>query len=837
VKRPVPFGKYYLLDRISVGGMAEVFKAKAVGVEGFEKLIAIKRILPNIAEDKEFIEMFKDEAKIAVQLTHANIAQIFELGKIDDSFYIALEFIHGRDLRSVWDRMRKQSRVLSAEMAAFVCEQLLRGLDYAHHKRDSQGVELGIVHRDVSPQNVLISYEGEVKLIDFGIAKAASKGSRTQAGILKGKFSYMSPEQVKGDDIDNRSDIFSLGIVLWELVVGERLFASENDFSTLEKIKAGRVAPPTTRNGMIPEELERIILKALENDRTTRYQTAGEMANDLRAFLTPRHFGQRELSKFMRETYAVELERERQQAEQGADSLPPLMDSLPPLSAPSNTGSGTPSMRAVSMSPLPGGMPLPPRPLTPPAAPPGPPLGGPAGPLPQGPPSTWGQAGRVGPPSPPLPPPSRPTTASGGNMQVQPTAAAVNAPSAGAPPNASGLDIDWTRAPSRRNASGWGGEPSRTGSGPSNTGRPVAPPRPLTQPARPKSGTWLLLVFALVAAGLGVAAYLWVRSESAPPPESADVPAAPEAAKGRAVIHVVPPDATVTVDGKPVAGVQPFEVADLAVGPHQLKVTRAKFLDYEATIEIRGGDRVERVVELEPIVKAFGSVRIETTPPGATLTLDGRLLAEVTPATLRGIQVGYPHKMVATKEGFDELDVSFELSKDETKVISERLEAERHKLNVDTDPAGAIVSLRGERLGGSPVRAEKALACGATALLEVRLPGFSRLQESVTPTAEECKLGEVRRQYRLTRPGIVTPEGESNTGPAGAGALLSLESTPSAFVELDGKRLEGATPMHAIPVKPGNHNVRLFNRQTGCDRTFTVAVNAGEELTRIEACK
>src|SRR5678809_1603796 len=196
LKKPIQFGKYYLLDRINVGGMAEVWRAKAFGVEGFERLLAVKRILPNIAEDEEFITMFIDEAKIAVQLQHANIAQIFDLGKVDESFFIALEYVHGRDLRSIFDRMRNKGESLPIAMACYVTMQVCEGLDYAHNKRDGQGRELNLVHRDISPQNVLIGYEGEVKLIDFGIAKAAGKASKTQAGILKGKFGYMSPEPV-----------------------------------------------------------------------------------------------------------------------------------------------------------------------------------------------------------------------------------------------------------------------------------------------------------------------------------------------------------------------------------------------------------------------------------------------------------------------------------------------------------------------------------------------------------------------------------------------------------------------------------------------------------------
>src|ERR1043165_2147441 len=247
--QPIPFGKYYLLERVNVGGMAEVFKAKATGVEGFERLVAVKRILPSIAEDEEFITMFIDEAKIAVQLNHANICQIFDLGKVDDSYFIALEFVHGKDLRAVFDRCRQYPTGGAVTMpigqACFVTMKMCEGLDYAHNKKDAQGFDLKLVHRDVSPQNIIVSYEGEVKLIDFGIAKAANKITKTQAGILKGKFGYMSPEQVRGLALDGRSDIFAAGVVLYELCTGERLFTGSSDFSVLEKVQQAKVPPPS----------------------------------------------------------------------------------------------------------------------------------------------------------------------------------------------------------------------------------------------------------------------------------------------------------------------------------------------------------------------------------------------------------------------------------------------------------------------------------------------------------------------------------------------------------------------------------------------------------------
>ena len=318
LKKPVPFGKYYLLERINVGGMAEVFKAKTFGVEGFERLLAVKRILPNIAEDEEFITMFIDEAKIAVQLQHANIAQIFDLGKVEDSYFIALEYVNGRDLRSIFDRMRSRGEALPIALACHVMMQVCEGLDYAHNKRDGQGRELHLIHRDISPQNVLIGYDGEVKLIDFGIAKAAGKASTTQAGILKGKFGYMSPEQVRGLPIDKRSDIFAVGIVLYELLTGERLFVGETDFSTLEKVRNVEIVPPSSYNNKIPQELERLMMKALARDPEDRYSNAIDLHDDLQSFLYSigEFYSRKDLAGWMKKTFAAEIEEDNAKIEQ-----------------------------------------------------------------------------------------------------------------------------------------------------------------------------------------------------------------------------------------------------------------------------------------------------------------------------------------------------------------------------------------------------------------------------------------------------------------------------------------------------------------------------------------
>jgi TonB family protein len=279
----INFGQYLLLGKIATGGMAELYKAKRKGVEGFEKILAIKKILPHMSDNEEFITMFIDEAKLAAQLTHHNICQIFDLGKIENSYYIAMEYVHGKDLRAVLKSARSKEKPIPVELAILIISKICSALDYAHRKRDLNGQPLNLVHRDISPQNILISYEGEVKLVDFGIAKAATKVHVTQHGALKGKLLYMSPEQAWGRSVDRRSDLFSLGVVLYELLTGRPLFFDDNDteVTILEKVREARVIPVREINQRVPPDLEKIITKALNKKQEDRYQLASEMQKDL----------------------------------------------------------------------------------------------------------------------------------------------------------------------------------------------------------------------------------------------------------------------------------------------------------------------------------------------------------------------------------------------------------------------------------------------------------------------------------------------------------------------------------------------------------------------------
>jgi len=281
----VKFGQYLLTEKIATGGMAEVWKARMRGVEGFQKIVAIKKILPHLSDNQDFIEMFVDEAKLAAQLNHNNIIHIYDLGKIQSSYYIAMEYIDGYDLKTILRRGEERGHTMTVELALFIASKLASALDYAHRKKDFEEKEMGLVHRDVSPQNVLVSQEGDIKLCDFGIAKAASKASHTQAGALKGKLQYMSPEQAWGRSIDRRSDIFALATVLFEMLTNRKLFTGDNELSILEQVREARVQPPSLYNDEVTPDIDKIVIKALQKDPANRYQTAGEMARDLDAIL------------------------------------------------------------------------------------------------------------------------------------------------------------------------------------------------------------------------------------------------------------------------------------------------------------------------------------------------------------------------------------------------------------------------------------------------------------------------------------------------------------------------------------------------------------------------
>ncbi len=311
---PNEVGDYVLLGMIARGGMAEIYKAKKKGVKGFEKVIAIKKILSGYGEDDKYIEMLVDEAKIAAELTHPNIVQIYDLGRKDNYYFIAMEYVLGKDLREIQTRLRERDKWFPEDIAIYLTLKILEALNYAHKAKDSRGRSLDIVHRDVSPPNILISYNGDVKLTDFGVSKASIKIHQTLSGALKGKLLYMSPEQACGEStIDYRSDLYSVGVVLFELLTGKKLFLDTTEMMVLKKVQNGEIINPRDINPDIDPILEKILLTSLSKECDKRYQSAAAMIADLEAYIHKKYDrapGPLHLSHFIYGLFETDIHRE-----------------------------------------------------------------------------------------------------------------------------------------------------------------------------------------------------------------------------------------------------------------------------------------------------------------------------------------------------------------------------------------------------------------------------------------------------------------------------------------------------------------------------------------------
>ena len=277
--------RYKVLEKIASGGMAEVFRAESAGLEGFKKTVAIKRVLPHLSEKKQFIGMFLDEARVSAHLSHSNCVQVFDIGVGDNTYFIVMEFVDGSDLKGVIEHRRELKQPVPVEEACLITVRICEGLAYAHELTDGKGNSLHIVHRDMSPPNVLLTRHGEVKIVDFGLAKANSQLEKSEPGIIKGKFSYLSPEAAQGMSVDARTDVFAAGIILWEMLAGRRLFLGESDLETVRLVQKAEIPNLRDFNPRVPAELDKVIKKGLAADPAQRYQTAREFGRDLNQIL------------------------------------------------------------------------------------------------------------------------------------------------------------------------------------------------------------------------------------------------------------------------------------------------------------------------------------------------------------------------------------------------------------------------------------------------------------------------------------------------------------------------------------------------------------------------
>ena len=277
--------RYRVLDRLASGGMAEVFIAESAGIEGFKKKVAIKRVLPHLSEKKRFIAMFLDEARLSAHLSHSNVVQVFDIGVGDNTYFIVMEYVNGADLKQVIQGVRDQGRPFPIEAAIYVCAKMCEGLAYAHEATGEHGEALHVVHRDISPPNVLISEHGEIKIVDFGLAKASTQLEKSEAGIIKGKFSYLAPEAAHGEEVDARADIFAVGIILWEMLAGRRLFQGKSDYETVKQVQAAEIPPISQICPDADDHLESILRRALARERDARYGSARAFGADLTRYL------------------------------------------------------------------------------------------------------------------------------------------------------------------------------------------------------------------------------------------------------------------------------------------------------------------------------------------------------------------------------------------------------------------------------------------------------------------------------------------------------------------------------------------------------------------------
>lgn len=800
--------------------MAEVFRAKAFGVEGFERLLAVKRILPNIAEDQDFIEMFVDEAKIAVQLNHANIAQVFDLGNEQGSYYIAMEHIHGRDLRAIFDRMRNQGEPMPVSQACFVTMKVCEGLDYAHNKRDQGGRDLNLVHRDVSPQNIIVSFDGEVKLIDFGIAKAAGKASNTQAGILKGKFGYMSPEQVRGLPVDRRSDVFSCGIVLYELLTGERLFVGESDFSTLEKVRNVEILPPSTYNRRIQPELERIVLKALAKDVEDRYQNAIDLHDELQAFVytAGEFYSRKDLSGWMKQVWAKEIKEESAKIASYRDMAPPV-----PTEAP-QTLQGTPA-RKTTPPPIPGRHPG----GKPPTAQPMTASGSPG--------LEWDDDELetaiyddepTGQSNPAVTSRSAPTVPA-----LAGSALAASSTSAGEEPDLSSLvsSAGWeaSKTPEdvapERVADGSGRTKSPFDDAPIATateqegeasavlrlaslaatdvpeGEPITPTLAPTVVAEPRRKT----LYALIAASLAVTAAIVavvvvVTGGRSSETKAVASPIAEEAEAAVAgVTHadtgfdliVDPAGVRVSLDGRPI-GKAPLQIRSLNEGDHYIEIEAPGgfFSKHETHTVVRGV--AERVVIKLDAMDITGTFKAE--PAGTTVMLISDGISQdlgLAPAE-HVLDPRKRYEVLFKKDGYLSVTKPLEITSNPQVRVSAILERGR---TARSSTARVAAVTRPEPVSVAPVT-----------LPEVTAPK----KEEPAPKKDVVK----------------------TTAPA-VGTLL-LGAKPACQIFIDGRDTGKKTPQRNLSLAVGQHRITLLNNEFGIKESFTVKIKSGEATKSIK---
>ena len=840
---PVPFGKYYLLERVNVGGMAEVYKAKAFGVEGFERLLAIKKILDNIAEDESFINMFIDEAKIAGQLNHPNIAQIFDLGQADDSYFIALEYISGKDLKTQFERARRIGEEVSIPRICYTIMKVCEGLGHAHEKKDPQGNDLNIVHRDVSPQNILVSYEGEVKIIDFGIAKAQGKTSQTQVGILKGKFSYMSPEQVRGLHVDHRSDIFSLGIVMYEMLTLERLFLGESDFDTLEKIRKVEMSPPSLYNPHIPKELEDIVLKALARSPEDRYQSTFELAEDLERFMRNEgyYFTNKDLAKYMKDAFQADIEFEQKKLEyyRSLDLKP-----IDQQSGPGDDGGGGLSWDDDEMET-----------------------------------QIYGRDGEEEDDAAEI---DDSDIVYADDIDGQPDIVYADDPDSGEDEvtqiHVPGMDAEPGAEDPTREFDRWDDELDlgAVGGGESSTEDIEVEPRrdtqntaqvaavdvsdeprvkvPASSPASSsRSGTSRWVRIGLVAAVIvaaGVPAYFLLSDNTA-----------------TVTFDFGDDPVEITVDGELIhQGTTPYD-AELSAGELDVEVRR-KLDDetYTTTASVEPGDSATVEHTLDSVDLADTGIDVTTDPEEATVYIDDDQIDDPTPAELRDLEPG-SYELRVELDDHLEVTEQVDVDYDEITAVELSLQPTEFELKLSSYPDRSDYVLfdddTGEEIAtGHTSDTIEGLNAEATYRVEVDRSYYEASEQIIEPDGESTM--EVNVELSQDEAALARRDDGSDDDSTGAGSgaggersdpqpdpqpepqqpepqqpepqpeptgtgSVSVQSNPAARIYINGEDTGQYTPMRNHELPAGRHQITLVNEDHGLDETYTVELEAGQD--------
>ena len=870
---PERYGKYHLLERIGVGGMAEVWRAKTLGSEGFTKDLVIKRILPKFTNDEESVRMFIDEARLVAKLHHPNIVQIFDFDKEGDRYYLAMELIEGRDLRQAEKSSAKAGVWFPISLSIYLIAEALKGLHYAHTRLD-HGKPLEIVHRDVSPHNILISFSGDVKISDFGIAKVAERASAQSTGTVKGKLAYMSPEQITGQPLDGRTDIYSMGIVFWELLTRHRLFFGPDEHDVIRRVRDGIVPSPRQYNPEIPEEIEKIVMKMLVANRSQRYQSAGEVVRAL-CSLPQYNYDAQALGEYMRALFPEETRNWTQmlqtllatpnKAAPRADQSVSMQISVGPIADAAAAASPAPTaappvalptaeLSAVTEGTLPAapgpakaasvaGSGPPPAPTktadaAKPAAAPGPaPTSGRPPPPPQ---PTRHHSQPASPESAPATNPPAPGSTMAGSeqktqiateMPPEVASALANQASpggAGAPPAAA-------PPPSGPAAAGAAaGARTMIASAPALP----SPPPPASPPAADHAGarTVMAAAPAVPAPGGGQATLIagpggappgapmnnaaTLYNNSGGPPSSPGGRAAPLPLRpASAMFSATPTGGNVLVTGKWVIG------PVVALVMMLITAAIANRIWPPATGSGGGGPS---------FLAAKRAIQIASEPPGAEVQVDGVVLEEKTPTQVKG-EIGKNARIRISLPGYDPHEVTLAFTQDARppyKVKLFKAGTRQKSLDPSVFDEKPDVSKNDEDEDGKKPAADKGKDDGKKPVADKdeKKDEKAEKKDEKTDKKGDKKKDEPEDEEDGKKKGKKGKEGDSTKK---AKATLTVLVRPWAIVYLDGKKLQ-QTPLRNYPVSAGAHKVLLVNDTKGKREEIKLKVTAGEAVPEIK---